>query len=359
MALEVRIRAHMGSFRLDVGFEADEGVTAVLGASGAGKTLTLRAIAGLFRPDSGRIAIGARALYDSLAQLDLPARERKVGYMFQEYALFPHLSVADNITFGLRGVPHAQVRALLTETLELLGLSGLDKRFPDGLSGGQRQRVALGRALASRPKVLLLDEPFSSLDSPTRSAVTEQFLSLRSQIAVPTVLVTHDTTEAYSLAQRLVVLHEGAVLQEGPREDVFHHPASPQVARLIGVRNVLRGVVSDVSDQGAEVAIGHLRTYLPGVRAVVGSALTIGIRPEHVVAKPASVASPANGTLVQDVDMGLARRVAITLGSGPDGKDLSIYADLAPGTAKVLTHPLPDLWNVMLPAHAVHVWPQG
>jgi ABC-type sulfate/molybdate transport systems ATPase subunit len=189
--------------------------------------------------------------------------------------------------------------------------------------------------------------------------VTEQFLSLRSQIAVPTVLVTHDTTEAYSLAQRLVVLHEGAVLQEGPREDVFHHPASPQVARLIGVRNVLRGVVSDVSDQGAEVAIGHLRTYLPGVRAVVGSALTIGIRPEHVVAKPASVASPANGTLVQDVDMGLARRVAITLGSGPDGKDLSIYADLAPGTAKVLTHPLPDLWNVMLPAHAVHVWPQG
>ncbi|MCH8974750.1 MAG: ATP-binding cassette domain-containing protein [Chloroflexi bacterium] len=258
MALEAAFRAHAGSFVLDVAFETGDGVTAILGPSGAGKTLTLRAIAGLLRPDAGRIVLDGRVLFDADAGVDLPARKRRVGLVFQEYALFPHLSAAENLAFGLRGRPAPEAEAAVQAMVDMLGLDGLEARRPAELSGGQRQRVAVGRALAPSPDLLLLDEPFSALDAPTREALVAEFASLRSRLEMPAVLVTHDVAEAYALADRFVVLDGGRVLQAGERDAVFHAPASPEVARLVGVRNLLSGVVVSVAGGSAQIDAGGL-----------------------------------------------------------------------------------------------------
>ena len=159
MALEVAFRAHAGSFVLDVAFATDGGTTAILGPSGAGKTLTLRAIAGLLRPDGGRIAVDGRTLFDGDAGIDVPARKRRVGLVFQEYALFPHLSVADNLAYGLRGRPRDEADRAVRAMVAMLGLDGLETRRPAELSGGERQRVAIARSLANDPSLLLADEP--------------------------------------------------------------------------------------------------------------------------------------------------------------------------------------------------------
>jgi ABC-type sulfate/molybdate transport systems ATPase subunit len=242
MSVSVDIRLRTGAFSLDASFQSDAGATAILGASGAGKTLTLRAIAGLQTPLEGKILQRGVTLYNSEQRIDLPARRRNVGYLFQDYALFPHLTVAENIAFGLKGREHAGQRESVSRMVDLLRLHGLEERHPEGLSGGERQRVALGRALAPHPDLLLLDEPFSALDAPTRDSLVEEFIALREAIDVPMILVTHDIGEAYALAEHLVVMGGGRVLQSGPKAEVFHQPASPDVARLVGVQNIFNDV---------------------------------------------------------------------------------------------------------------------
>ncbi|MDA0798963.1 MAG: ATP-binding cassette domain-containing protein [Chloroflexi bacterium] len=242
MSVSVDIRLHTGAFSLDASFQSDAGATAILGASGAGKTLTLRAIAGLQTPLEGKILQRGVTLYNSEQRIDLPARRRNVGYLFQDYALFPHLTVAENIAFGLKGREQADQRESVSRMVDLLRLHGLEDRHPAGLSGGERQRVALGRALAPHPDLLLLDEPFSALDAPNRDSLVEEFIALREAIDVPMILVTHDIGEAYALAEHLVVMGGGRVLQSGPRAEVFHRPASPDVARLVGVQNIFNDV---------------------------------------------------------------------------------------------------------------------
>ena len=202
MSVYVDIRLRTGKFSLDASFQSDAGATAILGASGAGKTLTLRAVAGLQTPLEGKILQRGVTLYNSEQRIDLPARRRNVGYLFQDYALFPHLTVAENIAFGLKGREQAGQRESVSRMVDLLRLHGLEDRRPVGLSGGERQRVALGRALAPHPDLLLLDEPFSALDAPTRDSLVEEFISLREAIDVPMILVTHDVGEAYALAEQ-------------------------------------------------------------------------------------------------------------------------------------------------------------
>ena len=170
--LEVSVRVRAGAFRLDASFRAPGGITALFGPSGAGKTLTLRCIAGLTTPDSGRIAVGERVLFDPARSIDLPARHRRLGYLFQQYALFPHLDVAGNVGFGLDGGRDERA-ARVRELLALVGLAGFEKRRPRELSGGEQQRVALARALAPRPELLLLDEPLSALDGRVRRRLVE------------------------------------------------------------------------------------------------------------------------------------------------------------------------------------------
>jgi molybdate transport system ATP-binding protein len=228
-------------------------VTVLFGPSGSGKTTILRSLAGLDRPQSGSIRLGNRVWFDSQTNIHLRPQERGVGYLFQEYALFPHLTVDQNIGYGLSGSERARRVAAL---IELLGLSGLQRRSPHELSAGQRQRTALARAVAPRPRLLLLDEPLSALDAPTRLSLRGELRRLLTQLATPAVVVTHDPIEAVALADNAVVLSEGNVLQAGPISEVFSRPASPEVARIVGIETIEPATVESVRDGLANVRAG-------------------------------------------------------------------------------------------------------
>lgn len=215
-ALSVAFRRQIDQFVLDVAFETAGGVTALLGPSGAGKTLTLRAIAGLLRPDSGRITLGRVPLFDATAHVNVPARDRRVGYVFQQYALFPHLSVADNIAYGLHAWSREAHRARVQEMLDTMDLAPLAERRPRTLSGGQQQRVALARALAPKPALLLLDEPLASLDMPLRHKLGAELRALHERTGIAMVLVTHDPDEAARIADNVVHMSAGHVDTSSP-----------------------------------------------------------------------------------------------------------------------------------------------
>lgn len=221
MSLSVDVRTRVGTFDLQVRFDAPPGITALFGPSGAGKSLTLRCIAGLSRPDEGRIALGDRVVLDRKAGVDVPARERRVGYLFQHHALFPHLDVGGNVSYGLRGVPRPARRERVGELLALVGLEGFEGRRVSGLSGGEQQRVALARALAPEPRFLLLDEPFSALDMEIRVHLLEELRGLHRRTGVPMLLVTHDPDEVRRLAPWVVRFRGGRVEEAGPTAEVL------------------------------------------------------------------------------------------------------------------------------------------
>ena len=243
MALTLEVRKALPGFTLDVRWEAGDEVVTLFGPSGAGKTLTLHCLAGLVRPDAGRIVVNGTVFFDGAGGVDVPTQRRRLGYVFQGYALFPHLSVRDNVAYGLRHLsPHAR-RERTQEVLERLGLADCAVRRPRELSGGQQQRVALGRALAPDPALLLLDEPLSALDLPLRQALRDDLRAILAEWRTAAVLVTHDFTEAYRLGDRLVVYENGRVIQAAPRAELLWQPASERVAGIVGIRNVLHGTV--------------------------------------------------------------------------------------------------------------------
>jgi molybdate transport system ATP-binding protein len=214
---------------------------ALVGPSGSGKTTVLRTIAGLARPQSGRITCHGECWFDAGAEVWLTPQQRRVGLVFQDYALFPHLTAVENIALALGHCPATARTAKARALLDLVHLHGLEDRRPDELSGGQRQRVALARALAREPKALLLDEPFSAVDQMTRERLKIELVALRASLRMPIVLVTHDLDEALALADRICVLYRGRSLQTGKPEDLRLRPRSPTVARLVGQTNIFDG----------------------------------------------------------------------------------------------------------------------
>jgi molybdate transport system ATP-binding protein len=242
--LELDIAVALRSFELGVRLSVGAQTVALVGPSGAGKTTVLRAIAGLRRPDRGRIALGDRAWFDAAAKVDLPPERRSVGLVFQEYALFPHMTVRANVAFG--GASDLRVR----ELLDRVRIAHLADERPGGLSGGERQRVALARALARDPQVLLLDEPLSALDAHTRAVVRGELQEVLGVLALPTLLVTHDFRDAAALADRIGVIVDGRLRQEGTAAELVAHPADAFVASFTG-GNLLPGR----ADGGVEVAL--------------------------------------------------------------------------------------------------------
>ncbi|ABI57265.1 ABC transporter ATP-binding protein [Alkalilimnicola ehrlichii MLHE-1] len=216
---------------------------ALVGPSGSGKTTLLRSIAGLYRPSSGRIDCNGVTWFDAGRGVSLAPQRRRVGVVFQDYALFPHLTALQNLVVAMGHRPRAQRRACAAALLAQVHLEGLEDRYPSELSGGQRQRVALARALARDPEVLLMDEPFSAVDQVTRRKLQRELALLRSDLSIPLVLVTHDLDEAVRLADRITVLHRGVTLQTAPPDELMLHPASADVARLVGHQNLFRGRV--------------------------------------------------------------------------------------------------------------------
>jgi molybdate transport system ATP-binding protein len=211
-------------------------VTALIGPSGCGKTTVLRCLAGLDVPQSGRISFGDELWFDGPGSIFERPQKRGIGYLFQEYALFPHLTAFDNIAFGLSQMEKKAVRRRIGDLMSLLQLSGLEARYPHELSGGQQQRVALARTVAPRPRLLLLDEPLSALDTPTRSELRQELRRVLAEWSIPTIVVTHDPAEVVALADHMLVLFEGRVRQQGAVEQLFAHPCDADVARIVNCR---------------------------------------------------------------------------------------------------------------------------
>ena len=234
-------------------------LTVLFGPSGSGKTTTLRCLAGLERPRRGHIRLGDEMWFDSDRRIFLPPQKRRIGYLFQDHALFPHLNVTHNIAYGLGALGRAERQQRVKEIKELLGLSGLGHRYPGQISGGERQRVALARSLVCRPRLLLLDEPLSALDVPLREQLRRELRRSLARLGIPAVLVTHDRVEALSLADFVVVFDEGRIRQSGPVEEVFSKPADLTVARIVGVDTVERARIVAASDGLATVQIGSVQ----------------------------------------------------------------------------------------------------
>ena len=240
MSLEVTIAKRFEGFTLHVDFTAGNTAAAILGASGCGKSMTLRCIAGVVKPDSGRIVLDGRVLFDSEKGIDLPPQQRNVGLLFQNYALFPNMTVEQNILCALKKEKDPAARkAACGSALRAMRLEELAHRLPSELSGGQQQRAALARILAGRPRILMLDEPFSALDGYLREEVEGEVGSLLSNFDGTALLVTHDRDEAYRLCREMIVMDSGEVLRAGTTKEVFADPRRLTAARLTGCKNIL------------------------------------------------------------------------------------------------------------------------
>ena len=278
MALELQIEKRLASFPLSLGVRAGDGPLAVLGPSGAGKTMTLRCIAGIERPDSGRIVLNGRVLFDSAKNIDVPSRDRRVALLFQNYALFPHLTVAGNIAFGLDRLSRSERNSRVERQIHALHLDGLAWRHPATLSGGEQQRAALARALAIDPEALLLDEPLTALDTHLRSQIEQQLLETLGTFRGATLYVTHNIEEAYRIGSEMLVLSKGRAEAFGPKEEIFRHPPSLVAAQLTGCKNISRAQTIDAETVDAADWCCRLRMALPPGAPVVH----VGIRAHHI-----------------------------------------------------------------------------
>ena len=268
----------------DLRASTQAGISVLFGASGSGKTTVLRCLAGLEQPDEGTIRFGNDAWLDTERRVCLPSRQRHVGFVPQDYALFPHLNVARNVAYGLNDLPAPRRQERAAEMLAWLGLEALAARYPQELSGGQQQRVALARAVARRPRLLLLDEPLSALDTPTRLRLRVELRHLLRQLATPTLLVTHDRSEALTLGDDLIVMHEGRIVQQGPVQEVFSRPANLAVAGIVAVETVQSGRI--LQRAGGLVTVSLGRTQLTALEGDLPEAVTrvyVCIRAEDVV----------------------------------------------------------------------------
>ena len=276
-SLAVYIEKQLPAFQLIAGFSASGQPLGILGASGSGKSLTLRCIAGLETPSAGRIVLNDRVLFDSKAGVNVACCDRKVGFVFQNYALFSHLTVSQNIAFGMR-VVKAKRTALVAQYFESMGLSELGDRYPAQLSGGQQQRVALARALASQPDILLLDEPLSALDTYLRSQIEKLLIRTLTDYLGTALFVTHKLEEAYRVCPNLLVLSNGKILANDTRENIFRHPPSFEVAQVTECKNFSQA--RKVGDRAIEALDWNCRLQVEG--AIPSDTVWVGVRAHHI-----------------------------------------------------------------------------
>ncbi|MBS6279491.1 MAG: ATP-binding cassette domain-containing protein [Lachnospiraceae bacterium] len=279
MALEVRIKKQFPDFLLDVEFQTEEEIFGVLGESGCGKSLTLKCIAGIERPDQGRIVLNGRELFDSKKGINLPARERKVGYLFQEYALFPNMTVEENIAIGIK--KKGEKKKKIQDYIQKFFLEGLEKKHPSSLSGGQKQRVAIARMLAAEPELILLDEPFSAVDSYLKWKLEQMLLEWLEEVQVTTLLVSHNRDEVYRLCDRMGIIHKGHMEVCGKKQESFQNPGTVSAAILTGCKNIAR--IATITEGRAEIADWGVLLPLPNPKISMGDVFThVGVRAHDI-----------------------------------------------------------------------------
>jgi molybdate transport system ATP-binding protein len=334
------------------------GITVVFGASGSGKTTLLRCLAGLEHPESGRIVFEEEVWLDIKGRRYVPPRDRSVGFVPQDYGLFPHLTVAGNIGYGLTELSGSDRSARVSETVKLFGLDGLESRRRHELSGGQQQRVALARAVARRPSLLLLDEPLAALDTPTRLRVRADLHRFLRHLAIPTVLVTHDRFEAIALGDDVVVMHEGQVVQRGPLPEVFTKPGRLSVAEITAVETIQPGRILEVCGGLVAVAVGQTKVMaLPKDLPEGAQEVYVCIRAEDVILVPpdAGPSSPRN------------RLAAVVTAVVREGPLVRVNLDCGFPLSALLTQPACDELGLqvgrqlvaMIKAPQVHLIPFG
>jgi molybdate transport system ATP-binding protein len=334
MELDVSLQQH-NPISLDVELNCKNGdVLALVGPSGSGKSSILRCIAGLHRPYIGHVFCSGQTWFNSELNIALPPQQRRTGMVFQHFALFPHLSVINNVMLPLRHLPSSKARQRAEVFLQRVNLKGLESRLPGTLSGGQQQRVAIARALAREPDVLLLDEPFSAVDHVTRRKLRIEAVQLTRELNIPIILVTHNLDEAYMLANRLTVLHNGLTLQHGTPDEVMRHPKDATIARLIDIRNLFEGTII-----GHDAENNHTRISWAGgtLETSFSSEFTIDEK-LHWCIPPSEVllhrrVNPSRGTRenpvyghVEDlIIMGSTTNVIIKLDTDPN---IKLYMDI-------------------------------
>ena len=337
---------------------------ALVGPSGSGKTTVLRCIAGLHRPRAGHVRCGEVAWFDAAAGIDRPPQARSVGLVFQNYALFPHLTALGNVSTALSHLPRAERPARARTLLERVHLAGLEERRPAELSGGQQQRVAVARALAREPQVLLLDEPFSAVDQVTRRKLQRELAELRRGLSIPMILVTHDLEEAAMLADRLALLHHGRTLQTGTPEEVLTRPKDAFVAALVAARNIFAGrILEHDAERGATFLDWHGRRLeaAPVPHVPIGAAVAWTIPPSEVIlhrrVQPSRgiAENPVSGTILDLVRLGGLTSVSIRV----PGEDQALIMDVPNHVAwRNGLEPGIEI-GVSLLAKAIHVMPDS
>lgn len=350
--LKAILDTHLNDFHLEMNLSAEPGKTTVLlGESGAGKSTVLRLLAGLLQPQQGHISLDGTTYFDSERHISIPPQERPFGYVFQDYALFPHLNVFENVAFGLRAqyLPRQQIRQRVGEALEQVRLEGYDQRRSTQLSGGQQQRVAIARALALQPQLLLLDEPLAALDVQTQREVRQELRRILANIATTTLFVTHQYLEALLFGHSILVLDAGRVIQQGSQRDLLEHPRSSYVAELVGV-NFFRGRVVNceanslctiqLNNGGQPIEVmaaweEHIQfARLPGI----GEEAFVVVDPRSITLYQAAPDSSArnifHGEIVQVLRLGSAAGT----GGGSDGRvrvSIMLDAFMPPLTAEI------------------------
>ncbi|MGB7317845.1 MAG: molybdenum ABC transporter ATP-binding protein [Planktotalea sp.] len=323
MKLRIDIQQQLGAFTLDAQVNAGAGTTVVFGRSGSGKTSLINAIAGLSTPQNGRITLGDRVLFDAVQGINMPVHQRRIGYVFQDARLFPHLNVAQNLEFGARFASTPPSPAEHARLIEVLGISALLKRRPAALSGGEKQRVALGRALLSAPELLLLDEPLAALDEARKQEILPYLERLRAEGGPPMIYVTHDMSEIVRLADGLTVMRDGRCVVQGLAEDVLADPANMQ---LIGVQDagaLLRGVISHHGTDGlSTIRLSASELTVPHIDAAIGQSVRLRLRAQDVIlslSRPVGLSSQnALEAQITEIQQGSGPGVAIALHSGAD-----------------------------------------
>ncbi len=322
--LNVTIRKQFASngragFALDAAFAANQGITVLFGASGSGKTTTLRSIAGMVTPDAGRISLGESLYFDSATRVNLAIQKRRVGFVFQDYLLFPHLTAAENVAYGAKSRHDHERRRHVDEMLKLVGVDYASECRPGELSGGEQQRVALARALASEPAILLLDEPLSAVDVTTRARLLDEIVEVQRKTGIPFLYVTHSPADAVRIGDHLLLMAEGRIVQQGKPLEVFNAPLNVPAARVVGTENILVGqVAAHQPEEGISIVdLGHCRMVIPSVELAEGTRITLGIRAEDIIISRERV----NRTSARNLIAGTVKHLL------RDGESVELVAD--------------------------------
>lgn len=360
--LGVRVRKGFASFTLDVSFSLAHGITILFGASGAGKTTLLDCIAGLATPDSGLVGIGERTVFSSERGINVPVRNRRIGYVFQDLALFPHLSVESNVGYGLSQISREERANRVQRTLDSLGIASLRERRPAELSGGERQRVALARALVTEPCLLLLDEPLAGLDLPVRMKIADDLRRSIQHLPIPVLYVTHNRDEVFMLGERLLVLEQGRLTAQGTPHEVLSAPRGETVAQLAGFENIFDVQVTSVHEERGTMTcrVGSSRfesasveLETPLVRADENARMRVGISAGDILlATSAPVGLSARNILPGRI-LSLHQRDAIIVARVDCGIEMSAHLTLGARDSLQLS-PGKPVW-VIVKTHSCHL----